>query len=59
MHKLLSDRETTKKHGNEETWDGTRRLLVYLRQGGACLLTGVTPGVEGRGRTGGGQHGCR
>lgn len=59
MHKLLSDREMTKKHGNEETWDGTRRLLVYLRQGGAGLLTGVTPGVEGRGRTGGGQHGCR
>lgn len=59
MHKLLLDQETIKKHRNEETWDGKRQLLVYLRQGGARLLTGVPTGVEGWGRMGGGQHRCR
>lgn len=59
MHKLLSDQETTKKQRNEEPWDGKRRLLVYLRQGGARLLTGVTAGMDRWGRMGGGQHGCR
>lgn len=47
MHKLLSDQETGEKHRNEESRGGKRRLLGYLRQGGARLLTGVPPGMEG------------
>lgn len=30
--------------------------VVYSRQGGARLLTGVTTRMEGWGRKGGGQH---
>lgn len=59
MHKLLSDQETVKKHKDEETWDGKGPLVLYLRQGGARLLTGVPTRVEGWGGMDGGRHGCR
>lgn len=50
-------KETHSRRPYEERRDGIEEPL-YLRQGGACLLTEVTTGREGWGRMGGEQHRC-
>lgn len=54
MHKDEIMRQ--RRHMYEETRDG-KEALLYLRQGGARLLTEVITRKEGWGRMGG-QHRC-